>query len=69
MSEWSVAWWQWVLGTEGRVQMCDATGEFAYVNDNGADGVFFLAKNWAGVPQERHVVIPSGTPLFIKDLG
>jgi len=69
MSEWSVAWWQWVQGTEGRVQMYDATGEFAYVNDNGADGVFFLAKSWAEVPQERHVVIPSGTPLFVPVMG
>ena len=69
MSEWSVAWWQWVHGTEKNAQMYDATGEFAYVNNNGADGVFFLAKTWAGVPQERHVVIPSGTPLLVPVMG
>ncbi len=69
MSEWTVAWWQWVDGTEGWAQMYDATGEFAHVNNNGADGVFFLAKSWAGVPQVRHVVIPSGTPLLVPVMG
>jgi len=69
MSEWTVAWWQWVEGTKDYVQMFDATGEFAHANNNGADGVFFLAKSWAGVPQERHVVIPSGTPLLVPVMG
>lgn len=76
MGEWTHAWWQWVLGTEGNVQMFDGTGEFAYVNNNGADGVFFLAKSWAvdedgnyGVPQVREIVIPSGTPLYVPVMG
>jgi hypothetical protein len=69
MSEWCVAWWQWVQGVQGAPQMFDATGEFAHVNNNGADGVFFLAKTWSGVPQVRHVVIPSGTPLFVPVMG
>ena len=69
VSEWCVAWWQWVDSTEDYVQMYDATGEFAHVNNNGADGVFFLAKTWAGVPQVRHVVVPSGTRLFIPVMG
>ena len=73
--EWTAAWWQWVRGTEGSVQMYDETGEFAYVNNNGADGVFFLAKSWAededrnNIPQERHVTIPTGTPLYIPVMG
>ena len=66
--EWTVAWWQWVLGTPFNVQMTDGTGEFAYVNNNGADGVFFLAKTWAGT-QERTIEIPAGTPLYVPLMG
>lgn len=67
--EWTAAWWQWVAGTDGWLQLFDETGEYAHVNNNGADGVFFLAKSWADVPQERHVEIPSGTPLYIPVMG
>jgi hypothetical protein len=67
--EWSVVWWQWVLGTPGFAQMFDATGDDAYVNHNGADGVFFLAKTWAGIPQTRTVTVPAGTALLIPVMG
>ena len=67
--EWTAAWWQWVRGTEGSVQMLDETGEHAHVNNNGADGVFFLAKSWTGVPEVRHIEIPSGTPLYVPLMG
>jgi hypothetical protein len=52
-----------------RSNVDDATGEFAHVNNNGADGVFFLAKTWAGVPEVRHIEIPSGTPLYVPLMG
>jgi len=72
--EWNAAWWTWVLtapvGPSGNpVQMDDATGAFADVNNNGADGVFFLAKTWAGAPQTRVVTVPAGTPLYIPVMG
>lgn len=67
--EWTAAWWQWVATTPGTVQMMDSTGEFAHVNNNGADGLFFLAKSWAGVPQTRHVTIPAGTAILIPVNG
>ena len=66
--EWSAAWWQWVLGEPGNPQMSDSTGEFAHVNNNGADGVFFLAKTWVGT-QERTIEIPTGTPLYVPLMG
>ena len=69
MGEWNAAWWAWVLTTPGNAQMLDATGEHAYDNNNGAEGVFFLAKTWAGVPQTRTVTIPAGTPLYIPVMG
>jgi hypothetical protein len=68
-AEWTAAWWYWVLTTPEAVQMTDDTGEFAHVNNNGADGVFFLAKSWVGVPQTRHVTIPSGMPLLVPVMG
>ena len=67
--EWTAAWWYWVLTTPGNAQMFDSTGEHAHDNNNGADGLFFLAKTWAGVPQTRTVTIPSGTPLLIPVMG
>lgn len=67
--EWTAAWWQWVRGTPGSVQMTDTTGEFAHVNNNGADGVFFLAKTWTGEPEVRHIEIPAGTPLYAPLMG
>lgn len=74
--EWTTAWWEWVDGAEGSMQMFDSTGEFAHVNNNGEDGVFFLAKSWTqdenenyGVPQERHVSVPAGTPLYVPVMG
>jgi len=74
--EWTAAWWRWVYGTSGQVQMYDDTGEFAYVNGNGDGPVFFLAKSWAqdgdgnyGVPQVRHVIIPPGQALYIPVMG
>lgn len=69
MGEWNAAWWYWVLTTPGNVQMFDPTGEQAHVNNNGADGVFFLAKTWTGAPQTRTVTIPAGTPLYIPVMG
>ncbi|MEZ5327946.1 MAG: hypothetical protein R3F19_23110 [Verrucomicrobiales bacterium] len=67
--EWTAAWWQWVRGTPGSVQMTDTTGDFAYVNNNGADGVFFLAKSWTEVPEVRTIEIPAGTPLYVPFMG
>jgi len=67
--EWIAAWWTWVLSSPGAPQMFDATGEFARINNNGADGLFFLAKSWAGVPQTRHVTIPAGTAILIPVNG
>ena len=67
--EWNAAWWYWVLTTPDNAQMYDDTGEHAHDNSNGADGLFFLAKSWAGVPQTRTVTIPSGTPLYIPVMG
>jgi hypothetical protein len=67
--EWTAAWWQWVGTTPGNAQMFDDTGEFAHVNNNGADGLFFLAKTWAGVPQTRSVTIPAGTALLVPVMG
>jgi hypothetical protein len=69
MGEWTAAWWNWVLNTPDTVQMTDSTGEFAHVNNNGADGVFFLAKTWTGVPQTRQVTVPPGTALYIPVMG
>lgn len=67
--EWIAAWWTWVITSPGAAQMFDGTGEFAHINNNGADGLFFLAKSWAGVPQTRHVTIPAGTAIFIPING
>lgn len=67
--EWIAAWWTWVFTSPGASQMFDATGEFAHINNNGADGLFFLAKSWAGVPQTRHVTIPAGTAILIPVNG
>jgi hypothetical protein len=49
--------------------MTDGTGEYAHINNNGAEGLFFLAKSWAGVPQTRHVTIPAGTAIYIPVNG
>lgn len=67
--EWTAAWWYWVLTTPGNAQMFDDTGAHAYDNNNGADGLFFLAKTWAGVPQTRTVTIPAGTALLVPVMG
>ena len=67
--EWTAAWWQWVRGTEGSVQMLDETGEHAHVNNNGEDGVFFLAKSWTGMPEVRHIKTSTGTPLYVPLMG
>jgi hypothetical protein len=67
--EWTAAWWHWVLSTPDNVQMFDDTGAHAYDNNNGADGLFFLAKTWAGVPQIRTVTIPAGTALLVPVMG
>jgi hypothetical protein len=67
--EWLQEWWNWVGGAEGSPQMYDGTGEAAYVNGNGNGKVFFLAKTWAAVPQERQISIRAGTALFIPVMG
>jgi len=74
--EYTAAWWEWVIGTPGNVQMFDGTGEHAYVNGNGDGPVFFLAKSWVsdedgnfGVPQVREVVIPPGKALLVPVMG
>lgn len=67
--EWIAAWWTWVFTSPGAAQMFDGTGEFAHINNNGADGLFFLAKSWAGVPQTRQVTIPADTAILIPVNG
>ena len=67
--EWTTAWWTWVLTTPGYAQMFDDTGTHAWDNNNGADGLFFLANTWAGVPQTRTVTIPAGTALLVPVMG
>ena len=67
--EWLQEWWLWVFGAEGYAQMYDGTGELAHINGNGDGHVFFLAKSWAGEPQERHVTVRAGTALYIPVMG
>lgn len=67
--EWTAAWWYWVGTTPNNAQMFDDTGAHAYDNNNGADGLFFLAKSWAGVPQTRKVTVPAGTALLVPVMG
>jgi hypothetical protein len=74
MGEWNAAWWYWVLTAPVNsigdpLQLDDGTGEYAHINNNGADGLFFLAKSWAGVPQTRTVTVPAGTVLYIPVMG